>query len=710
MCMLEDTPTHANVASLSGELVGVEDRGSGAGDIRELANAVTGAMIAHVKQVGGERMLEQVLEVAGENRSVAELQDANGWSSHEQALTLFGAAAEVLGDPLVGWKAGEQVLRAYAGTEMVALLRSLGSPAEMIRLYPQLSAKQSTVTRTEIIEVDNDHALLSVTTTPPIERSKLFCDYIGGAMSQFPVLFGMDPAEVVEVECQTRGDPRCLVRVSWDPSSSLHVSLEREADFLRSEVKALTVRFESLATLAKDLASIQDVDAVLAAVVRGAGVVVRAPRYLLAVQLPGESSPRVHHVGFSAREANDLARELLGSEYADTDVSRICVDVASSRYQFGRLAAIYPEGYQFFPHERSLLMAYAGHAAAALEIAAALDESQHRNDTLGALLDLGTALSQLRSRDDVAALLAEAMLEIVGADIASVLLWDSADLTLRRAAFLSKDAGLKPRYSTSQFVDGDIAKRMLESPAPVILDEASNDAFLGGLLRASGLASGMIAPVIARQQFLGAVAVGLPDGARGLESATSERLTGVISLAATALESALLVDQMHHQALHDPLTDLANSRLFADRVTYACSVAVRAGTQLALLFIDLDRFKSVNDTHGHGAGDDLLQAVAERLLGIARTADTVARLGGDEFAIMLQDVQDLTGAERVAERIVSALSEPFMIRGNEVSLGASVGIALAATTDDGCEATIARADAAMYVAKGAGGGSYHVAQ
>ena len=137
----------------------------------------------------------------------------------------------MLDDPDIGRKAGTEVLRQYVGTEVLALLRSLGSPGEMFRMYPAISAKQSTVTRSEVLEVGDRHALIAVV-TPNYKRDPLFCGYTLGALSEFPVRFGMAQAKVEEVECQTRGDSRCLIRVDWDPTSSKDSGLQHEVEIL----------------------------------------------------------------------------------------------------------------------------------------------------------------------------------------------------------------------------------------------------------------------------------------------------------------------------------------------------------------------------------------------------------------------------------------------------------------------------------------------
>ena len=360
----------------------VDLRGMGDGEnSQQLANSMLGALLAAVRQAAGEVGVTQVLSAAGEHRSAADLERPGGWSTYQEGLAIFRAAADVLDDPDIGRKAGAEVLRQYAGTEVLALLRSLGSPAEMFRVYPSISAKQSTITRAEVVEVGETHASIAIV-TPDHKRDPLFCGYTLGALAEFPVLFGMAPAKVNEAECQTRGDSRCLIRVEWDPTSSQDSGLQHELEILTEQLLVLTKRFESLEAVAKELASIRDVNSMLETITRQAGVAVRAPRYLLVAHLPGDSGQRIHHVGFSPEEAKSAADEITNSSGDANNRSRIVVDIESSRRHFGHLAVFYPDGYHFLPQERSLLMAYAGHAAAALETAAALAESRDRNSTL----------------------------------------------------------------------------------------------------------------------------------------------------------------------------------------------------------------------------------------------------------------------------------------------------------------------------------------
>ena len=173
-------------------------------------------------------------------------------------------------------------------------------------------------------------------------------------------------------------------------------------------------------------------------------------------------------------------------------------------------------------------------------------------------------------------------------------------------------------------------------------------------------------------------------------------------------ERKSLEEQLTHQALHDPLTNIANRALFQNRVDHALAKLPRSNQQLAVLFLDLDNFKAVNDSLGHAAGDKLLISVAERLQDCLRTTDTPARLGGDEFAVLCESVHRVEEAVMIAERILSVFRQPFMIDGKETYVGTSIGIAASSEDAMSSEALLRNADLAMYLAKSEGKGTYVV--
>lgn len=179
-----------------------------------------------------------------------------------------------------------------------------------------------------------------------------------------------------------------------------------------------------------------------------------------------------------------------------------------------------------------------------------------------------------------------------------------------------------------------------------------------------------------------------------------------VNLSQSMLRLGASEAQAQHLAFHDVLTGLPNRALVEDRLTQALALATRHDQRVALLLIDLDRFKTINDTHGHHAGDELIIAVAQRLSRIVRASDTVGRIGGDEFIVVMPDVDNIGQVQSLAQRIIDELSEPFTLFGSDVWSGASIGLALA--PKDGVDRLelMRKADIALYEAKSGGRGTY----
>jgi diguanylate cyclase (GGDEF)-like protein/PAS domain S-box-containing protein len=169
-----------------------------------------------------------------------------------------------------------------------------------------------------------------------------------------------------------------------------------------------------------------------------------------------------------------------------------------------------------------------------------------------------------------------------------------------------------------------------------------------------------------------------------------------------------LEDQLRHRAFHDPLTQLPNRALFLDRAEHALARERREGGAVAVLYIDLDQFKEINDRLGHAVGDDLLVEAAQRLQACVRAVDTAARLGGDEFGILVEDVMSAGEAVQVAERLLATMSEPFVAGGCEHQLRASIGVVVSDGSGEGADELMRRADVAMYAAKSHGEGRYEL--
>jgi diguanylate cyclase (GGDEF)-like protein/PAS domain S-box-containing protein len=188
-----------------------------------------------------------------------------------------------------------------------------------------------------------------------------------------------------------------------------------------------------------------------------------------------------------------------------------------------------------------------------------------------------------------------------------------------------------------------------------------------------------------------------------------EHVRGIVLNARDISERKAFEEQLAHQAFHDPVTNLPNRALFVERVRHAIGRARREERELGVIFLDIDDFKTINDSLGHGAGDAALIDVAKRLSSSIRTSDTAARFGGDEFVVLLEDLDSTQTAVDVAERVLEDLRRPLMVAGKELVVRGSIGISiLDGGSGAGADELIRDADAAMYIAKRDGKGGYRL--
>ncbi|HEY7522842.1 MAG TPA: EAL domain-containing protein [Candidatus Limnocylindrales bacterium] len=229
---------------------------------------------------------------------------------------------------------------------------------------------------------------------------------------------------------------------------------------------------------------------------------------------------------------------------------------------------------------------------------------------------------------------------------------------------------------------------------------------------AEGIRQAMVSPLVGESGVIGTMTIAnrLTEGTsfgeddlRLLETLANQAAVALENgqLEQSLAELSRLKEQLRHQAYHDSLTSLANRALFTEQVETRLA-AHESGVTPVVLFLDLDDFKVVNDTLGHGTGDLLLVAVAERIAGAVRADDLAARLGGDEFAILISDRSGLEEAITLAGRLLDALAAPFLIRGHEILVGTSIGIAAARLAGEHSDELLRNADVAMYTAKASG--------
>jgi len=263
--------------------------------------------------------------------------------------------------------------------------------------------------------------------------------------------------------------------------------------------------------------------------------------------------------------------------------------------------------------------------------------------------------------------------------------------------------------------DTELWRPVIMGRQPILLTRQTDGV---GYLAGRGFREAVIAPLLGDDRVVGVMVVA--DRLGDVSTFGQEDIRLLETLAhhvGVALENGRLGDslsqltrlkeELRHQAFHDQLTSLPNRTLFTERVAYALERQDRAKQSLAVLFLDLDDFKTINDSLGHPAGDQVLVTVAERIRRCIRPSDTVARLGGDEFGILLDDMSGPSDAFLAAERIIQTLNSPAYLDGREVSIRASVGITLD-THGEKADTLLRNADVAMYTAKRRGKGRYQV--
>jgi diguanylate cyclase (GGDEF)-like protein len=290
------------------------------------------------------------------------------------------------------------------------------------------------------------------------------------------------------------------------------------------------------------------------------------------------------------------------------------------------------------------------------------------------------------------------------------------------AAYLASDfpyavMSLSDAYVTGHIVDAGwligavlwgtaaLEPSMTRVAEPVEVTEARLPGWRIALLAVASL----MAPAVLVIEWMSGSLIHVPIIAAGsvvLFLLVIARLAGVLTdLRSTLHQRQRLEEELQHRALHDPLTGLANRSLFASRLEHALA---QRDERVAALFLDLDDFKTINDNHGHQAGDEMLVAVADALRRSVRAGDTVARLGGDEFAILVERGATESDARALAERLLEAVRTPVRIAGHDRSTGVSIGISLGTSGADTGETLMREADIAMYVAKGEGKGGLSV--
>lgn len=668
---------------------------------RETSSATTKLILAYVRSLLGDEAVDRVLQQAELPHPRALLESDSHWVSYQTRIRLMTAAVDVLGDDEAMFKVGGSAIRSSVAPSLVLLLRALGTPAQVYRKLPRALGKFSTTSTLEMVEVTRDSAVIRFKLHEGYAHSRLDCSYAQGLFSVVPEIFGLPPAHILHDECESDGFDACIYHVTWARRSRLlrrRVAADRAYALNNVELTSLRAQLEALQSASAELVHGDDLDAALVRIMAGAASAVLAHGYLLAVRNP-DGSTRVHAAGVEPERQQTLAADLLDGR--DLGQPAVVVDVASSRTWHGRLAVLYPHGQSGVPNEGSMLRAYAGHAAAALDMIQALDAARRGQRRGDVLLELSRRLAAASDMHQVAAIVTAALPEITDCSMGAVLLWHADTGRLRYADMAGVDGVVREALLDVELSPLDVPElaQMLTALQPVRLKIDEVGVVLRELLSSAGVSHVICVPLLAGGELLGVVAASWPQEAPPPvgEGDLTLRLIGVADQAATALQNARLVSEVRHQALHDSLTGLPNRVLFTDRLAEA--LRSRSTQRIGVLFCDLDRFKQVNDARGHAVGDELLRQAAARIVSAVRDCDTVGRISGDEFAVFLPHLATPEQAVIVARRITAAFDRPFRVEGEDLRVTTSVGVAVHSGSNGRVDQLLRAADAAMYDAK-----------
>jgi diguanylate cyclase (GGDEF)-like protein len=325
-------------------------------------------------------------------------------------------------------------------------------------------------------------------------------------------------------------------------------------------------------------------------------------------------------------------------------------------------------------------------------------------DTLKVLAGIDRVILSRAGIDPVFGLVLAHMLELTPARFSAIVVLEPDPAGQARMYTLAAGQAGSPESSRIPVPPG-LIQRIADHPEGVACGHLAEFPPAEAHAAAAGVPHVFMLPILDRGRLCAFACLGVANGDRMAEDVLVP-LRDLCDRIGVALSAAARDEQLIYQVRHDELTGLPNRLLFKERLSQEIASARREGRRLALLYIDLDRFKSINDSLGHTAGDELLEQTARRMRTCLRESDTLARLGGDEFAIILPNVAGPQSVTTVAEHIAESLSDPFVIGQQESYVSASIGVAMCPTDGRDSEELLKKADTAMYRAKDAGRGRF----
>jgi diguanylate cyclase (GGDEF)-like protein len=662
---------------------------------REFAGTYVGLLIAYLRDRAPAGALDEVLATAGETRTVEQIVDPSVWSSYRELRRLLEATNQVLGPDALE-AAGRQSVDVADYPGAAEMILSFGSPGVAMAEMGNMSSAFAPVVQMDITETGPTEWTATMRLKDGYEPFPEFCRFSLAMLPAVPRIFGYRSTFTVDESCQCHGAEACVRRIRWEEPDEKDGSADQD----RYRAQLAEARLEGLQTTLQDLVFGQGIEYVLPRIVAAAARAVQASSYVLAIVDPTTTRGHMYCDGIDQENAASYIDLVKGQTELGPNV--LAVMVSSDRCDYGHLVAIRPPEVAFYLQDVPSLEAYSKLAAVALDSASAVDDARRQANTATALLDLSNSLVDMQGIEDLADRLVRAVPLVVDCDRAIVTLVDETGVTARPAAVFGYEPEIEARFRALTLSIPDLKDRTAE----LSFRTRDSDGYdpTAALREDSGSLLGASYPIKMGDEFLGWINVGVTERPERLQSSADLelRLRGLAGQAAIAIANARLVDEIRHQATHDHLTGLPNRVLVLDRAEQMLARAHRNATDIALMFVDLDGFKDVNDTLGHQVGDEILRAVATRFRAVVRETDTVGRLGGDEFVVLTDCAALSAGPEMVAERLIESLSLPFHLGGasSAISISASIGIAIGRR--ESAQDLLRDADIALYAAKAAG--------
>ena len=487
---------------------------------------------------------------------------------------------------------------------------------------------------------------------------------------------------------------------SWSTQqlSEFLVAVAACADAESAVSRAIQLAAEALEA---EVAALVSEDALLGAVGFARGRVPEAELRAAAAERTGEmelGDMGMLHTVSATVDGNPPARLVLGRSGV-----AFAVEENSLVRAMARGLALTLDHRRILDRERSLRTVSERQAADNLRL---LELLRERQALLERLHKIQVSISRRAPLHEVLDAIVAGAGELLGDEVVGLRLVDRDDpdyMTL--VSFTGIADELRAKVRRSRITEGAGGRAIIEDRLVVLDDYASHVDAIRAFADAP-LQAAMAAPVHENGRPVGSISVASSRPGRCYSDAEQEMLLAFAHHASMALNDAKAMEEMRHMAYHDSLTGLPNRALFTEHLERSLARERRSGSQMAVLFLDLDRFKMVNDSLGHAAGDALLVAVGNRLVRCLRASDVAARLGGDEFAVLAEDAGDEKDAHALAERILDALREPIVVHGYELTVSASVGVAMSGNGESDAGALLRNADLAMYRAKLDGMGRY----